>query len=149
MRTQAAKVRICAPAIAEGHFVDRVRVNASMGAPCVSWGDHVEDGAIRARHLKPPARPGLSSHLFRAEPVHDLPENSHASTALSCAGGPAEGGAVNGNPDRATVAVIGDGALTGGMALKFLNNLGAAKFRGTASSARCRAAPGERGPWND
>jgi 1-deoxy-D-xylulose-5-phosphate synthase len=66
---------------------------------------------------------GLSGYLSRAESEHDLVENSHASTALSYADGLARAAALS-RQDRRVVAVIGDGALTGGMALEALNNIG-------------------------
>ncbi|QCX82698.1 1-deoxy-D-xylulose-5-phosphate synthase (plasmid) [Streptomyces sp. YIM 121038] len=72
---------------------------------------------------------GLSGYPSRAESVHDLVENSHASTALSYADGLAKAYALSGQGDRAVVAVIGDGALTGGMAWEALNNIGAASGR--------------------
>ncbi|MCX4881382.1 1-deoxy-D-xylulose-5-phosphate synthase [Streptomyces sp. NBC_00847] len=72
---------------------------------------------------------GLSGYPSRSESVHDLVENSHASTALSYADGLAKARALNGEQDRAVVAVIGDGALTGGMAWEALNNLGGAPQR--------------------
>src|SRR5262249_53317928 len=72
---------------------------------------------------------GLSGYPSRAESEHDLVENSHASTALSYADGLAKGFAVRGEPDRAVVAVVGDGALTGGMCWEALNNIGAAPQR--------------------
>ncbi|NGO68743.1 1-deoxy-D-xylulose-5-phosphate synthase [Streptomyces boncukensis] len=72
---------------------------------------------------------GLSGYPSRAESVHDLVENSHASTALSYADGLAEARALAGESDRSVVAVIGDGALGGGMAFEALNNLGAAPER--------------------
>ena len=62
----------------------------------------------------------------RAE--HDWVENSHASTALSYADGLAKAFAVRGDA-RPVVAVIGDGALTGGMAWEALNNIAAAQDR--------------------
>ncbi|MFI5987579.1 1-deoxy-D-xylulose-5-phosphate synthase [Streptomyces sp. NPDC051555] len=68
---------------------------------------------------------GLSGYPSRSESVHDLVENSHASTALSYADGLAKARQLNDEPERAVVAVIGDGALTGGMAWEALNNLGA------------------------
>jgi len=74
-------------------------------------------------------RGGLSGYPSRAESVHDIVENSHASTALSYADGLAKGFALAGTPDRRVVAVVGDGALTGGMAWEALNNLGAAPER--------------------
>ncbi|MFI7344040.1 1-deoxy-D-xylulose-5-phosphate synthase [Streptomyces sp. NPDC050085] len=72
---------------------------------------------------------GLSGYPSRAESVHDLVENSHASTALSYADGLAKARALNGETDRAVVAVIGDGAMTGGMAWEALNNIGGAPQR--------------------
>ncbi|WP_232676948.1 1-deoxy-D-xylulose-5-phosphate synthase [Nocardioides sp. R-C-SC26] len=65
---------------------------------------------------------GLSGYPSRAESPHDLVENSHASTALSYADGIAKAFRIRGE-DRHTVAVIGDGALTGGMAWEALNNI--------------------------
>jgi 1-deoxy-D-xylulose-5-phosphate synthase len=71
---------------------------------------------------------GLSGYPSRAESEHDVMENSHASTALSYADGLAKAYAVRGE-DRQVVAVIGDGALTGGMAWEALNNISAATDR--------------------
>ncbi len=73
---------------------------------------------------------GLSGYPSRAESVHDWVENSHASTILSYAHGLASALAlgaqppVGSGPGRRVVAVVGDGALTGGMAYEALNNLG-------------------------
>jgi 1-deoxy-D-xylulose-5-phosphate synthase len=72
---------------------------------------------------------GLSGYPSRVESEHDLVENSHASTALSYADGLAKAFALRGRPDRAVVAVVGDGALTGGMCWEALNNIGAAPHR--------------------
>jgi len=66
---------------------------------------------------------GLSGYPSRAESVHDIVESSHASSSLSWAHGIAEGRRVRGESGRHTVAVIGDGALTGGMAWEALNNI--------------------------
>ncbi|MBA2529019.1 MAG: 1-deoxy-D-xylulose-5-phosphate synthase, partial [Euzebyales bacterium] len=66
---------------------------------------------------------GLSGYPSRAESEHDWIENSHASTVLSYAHGLATAVAANAE-DRKVVAVIGDGAMTGGMAYEALNNLG-------------------------
>ncbi|KQT98667.1 1-deoxy-D-xylulose-5-phosphate synthase [Sanguibacter sp. 4.1] len=68
-------------------------------------------------------REGLSGYPSRAESVHDIVENSHASTALSWADGIAKANVVRGLDDRHVVAVMGDGALTGGMAWEALNNI--------------------------
>ena len=65
---------------------------------------------------------GLSGYPSRTESPHDIVENSHASTALSYADGIAKAYRIRGE-DRHTVAVIGDGALTGGMAWEALNNI--------------------------
>src|SRR5256885_5569180 len=72
---------------------------------------------------------GLSGYPARAESEHDVIENSHASTALAYADGIAKAHQVRGVTDRQVVAVIGDGALTGGMAWEALNNIAAAKDR--------------------
>ncbi|HZS21902.1 MAG TPA: 1-deoxy-D-xylulose-5-phosphate synthase [Pseudonocardiaceae bacterium] len=106
---------------------------------------------------------GLSGYPSRAESVHDLVENSHASTALSYADGLTRAFAVRGEPGRAVVAVVGDGALTGGMCWEALNNIGNAPQRplivvlndngrsysptvgslaGHLNALRCGAAPG-------
>ena len=66
---------------------------------------------------------GLSGYASRAESEHDVVENSHASTALSWADGIAKARRLRGQHDRHTVAVIGDGALTGGMAWEAINNI--------------------------
>lgn len=67
---------------------------------------------------------GLSGYPSRAESQHDIIENSHASTVLSWADGLAKAWELNGElGDRRVVAVIGDGALTGGMAWEALNNI--------------------------
>ena len=71
---------------------------------------------------------GLSGYPCRAESEHDHVENSHASTSLSWADGIAHAYALTGQ-QRHVVAVIGDGALTGGMAWEALNNIAAAKDR--------------------
>jgi 1-deoxy-D-xylulose-5-phosphate synthase len=68
-------------------------------------------------------RGGLSGYPSRAESRHDVVENSHASTALSWADGIAKGYQLRGEHDRHVVAVVGDGALTGGMAWEALNNI--------------------------
>ncbi len=70
---------------------------------------------------------GLSGYPCRAESEHDVVENSHASTSLSYADGLAKAYRLRGETDRTVVAVIGDGALTGGMAWEALNNIAVAK----------------------
>ena len=70
---------------------------------------------LRQRH-------GLSGYPSRAESEHDWVENSHASTSLSWADGMAKAFRLRGE-ERWVVAVIGDGALTGGMAWEALNNI--------------------------
>ncbi|PZS15696.1 MAG: 1-deoxy-D-xylulose-5-phosphate synthase, partial [Acidimicrobiales bacterium] len=73
---------------------------------------------------------GLSGYPSRAESAHDWVENSHASTILSYAHGLASALTLGAQPpvgrgtDRRVIAVVGDGALTGGMAYEALNNLG-------------------------
>ena len=72
-------------------------------------------------------RGGMSGYPNRAESEHDVVENSHASTSLSYADGLAKAYTLRGETDRAVVAVIGDGALTGGMAWEALNNISVAE----------------------
>ncbi|MFC9242422.1 1-deoxy-D-xylulose-5-phosphate synthase [Streptomyces decoyicus] len=74
------------------------------------------------------AKGGLSGYPSRAESAHDVIENSHASTVLGWADGLAKAHQLLGRDDH-VVAVIGDGALTGGMAWEALNNIAAAKDR--------------------
>jgi len=71
---------------------------------------------------------GLSGYPSQAESDHDIVENSHASTSLSYADGLAKAYSIRGE-DRHVVAVIGDGALTGGMAWEALNNIAANQDR--------------------
>jgi len=67
---------------------------------------------------------GISGYPSRSESAHDIVENSHASTALSYADGLAKAWQQRGLlGDQHVVAVIGDGALTGGMAWEALNNI--------------------------
>ena len=67
---------------------------------------------------------GMSGYPSRTESDHDWIENSHASTVLAYAHGLATAEASSVGSGRRVVAVIGDGALTGGMAYEGLNNLG-------------------------
>jgi 1-deoxy-D-xylulose-5-phosphate synthase len=71
-------------------------------------------------------RGGLTGYPSRAESEHDIIENSHASTALSYADGLSKAFALRGEP-RHVVAVVGDGALTGGMCWEALNNIASAR----------------------
>ncbi len=71
-------------------------------------------------------RGGIAGYPNRGESEHDVIENSHASTALSWADGIARGFSIKGEKDRTVVAVVGDGALTGGMSWEALNNIAAA-----------------------
>jgi 1-deoxy-D-xylulose-5-phosphate synthase len=68
---------------------------------------------------------GISGYPSRAESEHDVVENSHASGALSWANGIAAAFKVQGIKDRKVVALVGDGALTGGMSWEALNNIAA------------------------
>ncbi|WP_407561149.1 1-deoxy-D-xylulose-5-phosphate synthase [Streptomyces sp. 184] len=70
---------------------------------------------------------GMSGYPCQAESPHDHVENSHASTSLSYADGLGKAFKLRGEDDRTVAAVIGDGALTGGMAWEALNNIAAAK----------------------
>ncbi|WP_083982889.1 1-deoxy-D-xylulose-5-phosphate synthase [Actinomadura hibisca] len=73
---------------------------------------------------------GLSGYPSRTESEHDWVENSHASTALAYADGLAKALRLTGAAaDRTVLAVVGDGALTGGAAWEGLNNIGAAPDR--------------------
>ncbi|NJC22148.1 1-deoxy-D-xylulose-5-phosphate synthase [Arthrobacter pigmenti] len=72
---------------------------------------------------------GLSGYPSRAESVHDVVESSHASSSLSWADGISRARVLKGEPDRTAVVVIGDGALTGGMAWEAINNIAADKRR--------------------
>jgi len=83
-------------------------------------GRHARFGTLRQRG-------GVSGYPSRAESEHDLVENSHASTGLSYADGLAKAYKLRGEGHRTVVAVIGDGALTGGMAWEALNNIAVAK----------------------
>jgi len=69
-------------------------------------------------------RGGMSGYPSQAESEHDIIENSHASTALSYADGLSRAYALRGE-DRHVVAVVGDGALTGGMCWEAINNIAA------------------------
>ena len=68
-------------------------------------------------------RNGISGYPNRRESEHDVIENSHASTALSWADGISRGFSLSGQSNRHVVAIVGDGALTGGMSWEALNNL--------------------------
>jgi 1-deoxy-D-xylulose-5-phosphate synthase len=81
-------------------------------------------GFGRLRH-----RGGLSGYPSRAESAHDHIEHSHASMALSYADGMAKARGLGGDTGRHIVAVVGDGALTGGAAWEALNNIAAAPER--------------------
>ncbi|MGV9818471.1 1-deoxy-D-xylulose-5-phosphate synthase [Nocardia xishanensis] len=71
---------------------------------------------------------GLSGYPSRAESAHDWVESSHASAALSYADGLAKAFQLTGK-GRHVVAIVGDGALTGGMCWEALNNIAAAPDR--------------------
>ena len=68
---------------------------------------------------------GISGYPNRGESEHDVIENSHASGALSWAHGVASAFKIQKIADRKVVALVGDGALTGGMAWEALNNIAA------------------------
>lgn len=72
---------------------------------------------------------GLSGYTDRGESEHVWTESSHASAALSYADGMAKAFALTDQIDRKVVAVVGDGALTGGMCWEALNNIAADKTR--------------------
>ena len=66
---------------------------------------------------------GVAGYPQRSESEHDIVESSHASSSLSWADGIAKAYRLTGQNDRYVVALIGDGALTGGMAWEALNNI--------------------------
>ncbi|MBU4466123.1 MAG: 1-deoxy-D-xylulose-5-phosphate synthase [Actinobacteria bacterium] len=68
-------------------------------------------------------RGGLAGYPQRSESVHDVVESSHASSSLSWADGVSRALTLTGRRDRHVVAVVGDGALTGGMTWEALNNI--------------------------
>lgn len=70
---------------------------------------------------------GLSGYPCRDESEHDWVESSHASSALSYADGLAKAFELTGHRNRHVVAVVGDGALTGGMCWEALNNIAASR----------------------
>ena len=66
---------------------------------------------------------GLAGYPQRSESEHDIVESSHASSSLSWAEGISRGFHVSGKKNRHVIAVVGDGALTGGMTWEALNNI--------------------------
>jgi 1-deoxy-D-xylulose-5-phosphate synthase len=66
---------------------------------------------------------GLAGYPQRSESNHDIVESSHASSSLSWADGISRAYAMTGQEDRHVIAVVGDGALTGGMTWEALNNI--------------------------
>ena len=72
---------------------------------------------------------GLSGYPDRGESEHDIVESSHASSSLSWADGISRARKLTGEGDRFVVAVVGDGALTGGMTWEAINNIAADKDR--------------------
>ena len=66
---------------------------------------------------------GLAGYPQRSESVHDVVESSHASSSLSWADGISKAFEMTHQDDRHVVAVVGDGALTGGMTWEALNNI--------------------------
>ncbi|PNW08625.1 1-deoxy-D-xylulose-5-phosphate synthase [Microbacterium sp. AG157] len=69
------------------------------------------------------SRGGLAGYPQRAESEHDVVESSHASSSLSWADGVSRAFSRTGRRDRHVIAVVGDGALTGGMTWEALNNI--------------------------
>ncbi len=68
-------------------------------------------------------RGGLAGYPQRSESEHDIVESSHASSSLSWADGISRAFQMTGQDERHVVAVVGDGALTGGMTWEALNNI--------------------------
>lgn len=112
-RLPAATLGTLAPEIRTGH---QTYVHKILTGRCAEFSSLRQAG-------------GLSGYPSRTESVHDVIENSHASTALSYADGLAKAFGLHGSTDRRVVAIVGDGALTGGMCWEALNNLGAAPGR--------------------
>ncbi|MFG6476676.1 1-deoxy-D-xylulose-5-phosphate synthase [Microbacterium sp. P06] len=69
------------------------------------------------------SRGGLAGYPQRSESIHDVVESSHASSSLSWADGVSRALTRTGRRDRHVIAVVGDGALTGGMTWEALNNI--------------------------
>ena len=69
------------------------------------------------------AKGGMAGYPQRSESEHDIVESSHASSSLSWAEGISRAFQMTGQDDRYVVAVVGDGALTGGMTWEALNNI--------------------------
>jgi 1-deoxy-D-xylulose-5-phosphate synthase len=84
---------------------------------------------------------GMSGYPSRAESEHDIVESSHASSSLSWADGISRARQLTGEGDRYVVAVVGDGALTGGMAWEAINNIAADKRRRVVIVVNDSAAP--------
>lgn len=72
---------------------------------------------------------GLSGYTSREESEHDWTESSHASAAISVIDGMSKAFTIQGHKDRNAVAIVGDGAMTGGMCWEALNNIAADKDR--------------------
>lgn len=72
---------------------------------------------------------GLSGYTRRAESEHDWTESSHASASISVVDGLSKAFRLAGEPHRNAIAIVGDGALTGGMCWEALNNISADKDR--------------------
>ncbi|WP_284976040.1 1-deoxy-D-xylulose-5-phosphate synthase [Arthrobacter sp. efr-133-TYG-104] len=72
---------------------------------------------------------GMSGYPDRGESPHDIVESSHASSSLSWADGISRARQLTGEGDRFVVAVVGDGALTGGMTWEAINNIASDKRR--------------------
>jgi 1-deoxy-D-xylulose-5-phosphate synthase len=66
---------------------------------------------------------GIAGYPQRSESIHDVVESSHASSSLSWADGIAKAFKLSGQDDRFVIALLGDGALTGGMTWEALNNI--------------------------
>ena len=67
---------------------------------------------------------GLSGFPNPEESMHDILKTGHSSTAISSAVGLLKAFQLNGENDRYVIAVVGDGAMTGGLSYEGLNNGG-------------------------
>lgn len=71
---------------------------------------------------------GISGFPKREESEYDAFGTGHSSTSISAALGMAVAASLQGNSDEQHIAVIGDGSMTGGMAMEALNNAGVSKL---------------------
>ena len=78
---------------------------------------------------------GISGFPKREESIHDMFDTGHSSNSISAAMGYAAARDLDGD-DYSVIAIIGDGALTGGMAYEALNNAGASQSKMIAQGSK-------------